>query len=491
VNISISNILDHIIASLPLFKPELVLIIGFIVCILVGLFVENRWKNSAFISCVATFACTFYYLLEQVSVVGAGFSDMWLVDALSTYARLIIVSSSIIIAIFLQQRHPRNNGDVYSILIAATLGMHVLASTSNWLMAFIGIEMVSIASYILVGYFAQNKAQSEAAMKYALFGSVCAAVMLYGLSLIYGLTGSLDFQSTQHLQGLMDAPETVITLALLFIFVGIGFKLSFVPFHVWSPDVYQGAPTAITAFLSTIPKVGAIVLFARLYQSWSSTAFYFSELTTWIIIVIAIATMLVGNLAALRQQDVKRMMAYSSIGHTGLLLMVVFAYQDKADYLLFYIVAYVLMNLATFIFIDQIEQETASTDLSSYTGLGKKMPLLFTAFTFVAISLIGIPPTVGFVAKLMVFTSTFSVFQASGDTGVLLLLIVGALTSAISLFFYFKIPLYAFLRSSDQPIPTKKQVNVLLVIAYILTVLVVVFGLFPSWLMSYFLTSFS
>lgn len=484
MNVSITNILDHIIASLPLFKPELALIIGFIVCILVGLFLENRWKNSAFISCVVTLACSFYYLLEQRVTSGTGFSDMWLVDSLGTYARLIIVSSSIIIAIFLQQRHPRNNGDVYSILIAATLGMHVLASTSNWLMAFIGIEMVSIASYILVGYFAQNKAQSEAAMKYALFGSVCAAVMLYGLSLVYGLTGSLDFQSTQHLQGLMDAPETIITLALLFIFVGIGFKLSFVPFHVWAPDVYQGAPTAITAFLSTIPKIGAIVLLARLYQSWSSTAFYFSELTTWFMIVVAIATMLIGNLAALRQQDVKRMMAYSSIGHTGLLLMVVFAYQDKADYLLFYIVAYVLMNLATFIFIDQIEQETASTDLSSYAGLGKKMPLLFTAFTFVAISLIGIPPTVGFVAKLMVFTSTFSVFQSSGNTGVLLLLIVGALTSAISLFFYFKIPLYGFLRSRDQPIAVeKKKVSVLLVIAYLLTVLILLFGLFPGWLL--------
>lgn len=483
MNVSITNTLDQIIASLPLFKPELVLIVGFVVCILTALFVENRWKNSAFICCVATLACSFYFLLEQRATIGTGFSGMWLVDSLGTYARLIITLSSIIIAIFLQHRHPRNNGDVYSILLAATLGIHVLSSTSNWLMAFIGIEMISIASYILVGYFSQNKPQSEAAMKYALFGSVCAAVMLYGLSLIYGLTGSLDFQSTQHLQGLMDAPETIITLALLFIFVGIGFKLSFVPFHVWTPDVYQGAPTAITAFLSTVPKVGAIVLLARLNQSWASTAFYFSELSTWFMIIVAIATMLVGNLAALRQQDVKRMMAYSSIGHTGLLLMAVFAYQDKADYLLFYIVAYVLMNLATFIFIDQIEQQTASTDLSSYAGLGKKMPLLFTAFTFVAIALVGIPPTLGFVAKLMVFTSTFSVFQSSGDTGVLLLLIVGALTSVISLFFYFKIPLYGFLRDSNQPIAIKKQVSVLLVIAYILTILVLLFGLFPDWLL--------
>lgn len=483
MNVSIPHILDQIIASIPLFKPELALIIGFIVCIFTALFVQKHWKNSTFTVCMATLAFSVYFLADQLSTTGTGFLGMWLVDAWSVFARLVIVASTLIIAIFLQQRHAKNNGDVYSILLAATLGMHVLSSTSNWLMAFIGIEMVSIASYILVGYFSQNKVQSEAAMKYVLFGSVCAAVMLYGLSLIYGLTGNLDFQSAAHLQGLMDAPETIITLALLFVFAGIGFKLSFVPFHVWSPDVYQGAPTAITAFLSTIPKVGAIILFARLYQSWSSTAFYFSELSTWFIIAVAIVTMLVGNLAALRQQDVKRMMAYSSIGHTGLLLMAVFAYQDAFSYLLFYIVAYVLMNLATFIFIDQIEQQTGSTSLLSYTGLGKKMPMLFTAFTLVAVSLIGIPPTIGFVAKLMVFTSTFSVFQSSGNTGVLVMLIVGALTSVISLFFYFKIPLYAFLRDSDQSAAPKKQSSVLLIIAYILTILVILLGIFPDWLM--------
>lgn len=483
MNVSIPNILDQIIASIPLFKPELTLIIGFIACIFIALFVEKRWKNSTFTGCMVTLVFSLYYLVGQLPTTGTGFSGIWLVDTLSTYARLVIISSTLIIAIFLQQRHPKNNGDVYSILLAATLGMHVLSCTSNWLMAFIGIEMVSIASYILVGYFSQNKVQSEAAMKYVLFGSVCAAVMLYGLSLIYGLTGNLGFQSAAHLQGLMDAPEGIVTLALLFVFAGIGFKLSFVPFHVWSPDVYQGAPTAITAFLSTIPKVGAIVLFTRLYQSWSSTAFYFSDLSTWFIIVVAIVTMLVGNLAALRQQDVKRMMAYSSIGHTGLLLMAVFAYQDAFSYLLFYIVAYVIMNLATFIFIDQIEQQTGSTSLLSYAGLGKKMPMLFTAFTLVAVSLIGIPPTVGFVAKLMVFTSTFSVFQSSGDTGALLLLIVGALTAVISLFFYFRIPLYAFLRNSDQPVAPNKQIGILLIIAYILTGLIILLGIFPNWLM--------
>src|SRR5690606_22532667 len=190
-----------------------------------------------------------------------GFFGMLLIDDMATYSRFIIAIGGIITAIFIQQRHPKNNGDVYSVLIAVTVGLNLLTMTSHWLMAFIAIEMVSIASYILVGYFSENKKQSEAAMKYALFGSVCAAVMLYGLSLVYGLTGNLDFQSQAHLQGLMNAPQAVISIALIFVFVGIGFKLSFVPFHVWSPDVYEGAPTPITAFLSTLPKVATIILF--------------------------------------------------------------------------------------------------------------------------------------------------------------------------------------------------------------------------------------
>ncbi len=486
MNVSITDILDQIIASLPLFKPEFSLIVGFILSIVTALFFEKRLKNTTFIVTILSLATSIYYLFLQVPIATTGFSGMWLIDKLGTYARLIIDATTLIIALFIQQRHSReNNGDIYSILLAATLGMHVLCNSSNWLVAFIGIEMVSIASYVMVGYFSQNKAQSEAAMKYALFGSVCAAVMLYGLSLMYGLTGNLDFQSAQHLQGLMTAPEPVVTLALLFVLVGIGFKLGFVPLHVWSPDVYQGAPTAITAFLSTVPKVGALILFTRVYQAWSSTAFYFSELSTWIIIAVALASMLIGNLAALRQQDIKRLMAYSAIGHTGFVMMAVFAYQDTFHYLLFYLIAYVLMNLAAFIFIDYLERMTGSTALKSYQGLGRKLPVLFTAFTLVGISLIGLPPTIGFIGKLMVFSAVFDIFQASENTGVLMLLVVGALTAVISLFFYFRIPLYAFIRKTDdptqlQPSPSK----LMLFVGYGLAFLVLLLGLFPQLLLN-------
>src|SRR5690606_33242388 len=187
-------------------------------------------------------------------------------------------------------------GDLYSVLMASGVGLLVLTVTTHWLLAFIAIEMVSICSYIMVGYFSANNKQAEAAVKYALFGSACSAVMLYGLSLIYGFTGNLDFAQQSHLQGLMTAPNAMLSISFLFVFTGIGFKLSFVPFHLCVSLVYHDTQTAVSRYLATAPKVSAIILVVRLYASWLSNGFYFSELTYYYLYVVAILTMLVVNL---------------------------------------------------------------------------------------------------------------------------------------------------------------------------------------------------
>jgi len=477
---NIGNILDQILASVPVFRPELALATAFIACIFMSLFAKKRSGKAAFFVAMAGFLADGCLLLPQAGHPATGFSGMLLVDDLSVYARLLIAIGGMVAAVFVQHRHPQNNGDVHSVLLAAIIGMNLMAMTSHWLTAFIAIEMVSIASYILVGYFSEDKKQSEAAMKYALFGAVCSAVMLYGLSLLYGLTGSLDFRDPAHVQGLADAPRAAVSIAVAFVFAGMGFKLGFVPFHVWSPDVYEGAPTAVTAFLSTLPKVGTTILLTRLCVAWVGGSSYFSGLTSWLLALAAIATMLVGNLAALRQHDAKRLMAYSSIGHTGFLLMAVLAYGSSPGYLLFYLAAYVLMNFAAFLFIARIEQETKSADIRSFAGLGRKMPVLFTAFTLVAVSLVGLPPTMGFFGKLLVFAEVFGHWQSGGDWVFLLLLCTGALTTVISLFFYFKIPLYAFLRRGNADITGRPSVgNLLFVLGLVLTAALLVLGIFP------------
>lgn len=482
----LTALLDQIMVSIPVFKPELTLIIAFLGSIFASLFLDQRWKYGSFSVAVLGIVVAAYFVAAQLGQTHTGFFGMLQIDSLSVYARLIMLLALLLILVLLQQyardKELKNLGDIYSILLAAALGMNILTISTNWLMVFIAIETVSISSYVLVGYFSENKKQSEATMKYVLFGSVSAAVMLYGLSLIYGFTGNLDFTSQAHIQGLIAAPQVMCSIALLFVFMGIGFKLGFVPFHLWTPDVYEGAPTPITTFLSTVPKIAALILFERLFQSWTSTLFYFSELTMYFVIGVAIITMLAGNLIALRQTNVKRMMAYSSIGHTGFLLMaIITSSTSNHTVLLFYIAVYTIMNIGVFASIQLLEKTTGSTEIHAYSGLGKYSPIIFTIFTILGISLIGLPPTAGFIGKLLVFTSTFDLYQSSKDIPYLLLLITGALTSVISLFYYFKIPLYAFLRKekgSQQPIPISLVYGMLIVLG----TATLVFGIFPHLL---------
>lgn len=487
----LSNLLDQIIVSVPAFKPELVLIFAFLGSIFSGLFLDKYWRHGSFVITVLGVLLSAYFTFGQLGQLQTGFFGMLQIDSLSVYARLIMLIALLPILLLIRQyatdKGLKDFGELYSILLAATIGMNILTISTNWLMVFIGIETVSISSYILVGYISTDKKQAEATMKYMLFGSVSAAIMLYGLSLLYGFTGNLDFTDPLHIQGLISAPKVMTSIAILFVFVGIGFKLGFVPFHLWTPDVYEGAPTPIANFLSTVPKIAALILFERIFHAWTSTLFYFSELTMLFVTVVAIATMLFGNLIALRQSNAKRMMAYSSIGHTGMLLMaIISSFNSDHNVLLFYIAVYSVMNIGVFAAIQFLEKSIGSTELDAYCGQGKNNPLLFTFFTILGVALIGLPPTAGFIGKLLIFTATFDLYQHTKDLPILLLLIIGALTSVISLFYYFKIPLYAFLRKGekiDQQLPTNSWAYYIAVLAGGLAIL---WGLFPYLLAGLF-----
>ncbi len=485
----ISERLDHIIHSLPALAPELVLIATFVASILSGLFADRLWWHGTFavtvIGILLSAVCSSFQV-GNPDADGVLFG-MVSTDAFGQYMRILVAVVCLLFALFVHaspdfRAHRKKTADLYTILLAVHIGLNLMALATNWLMTFIAIEMVSLGSYLMVGYLAAAPRQTEAAMKYVLFGAVCSAVMLYGMSLLYGFTGTLDYTSPQHIQGLNGTPSALVTLALLFVFTGIGFKLTFVPFHFWTPDVYQGAPTPVTAFLSTAPKIAGIALLANILYAWPADSFAYQNLQL-MLAGAAIVTMLWGNLAALRQTDVKRMMAYSSIGHTGFLMMAVLAYSSQ-DYtaLLYYLAVYSLMNMGVFMLTGYIESRTGAVDLARYDGLGKIMPLALVCFTLIMISLTGIPPTSGFVAKLLVFTAVFHSWQATGDISMVLLLIVGALTTVISLFYYFKIPLHAFLKTADSQPEMKPMRYSILWLAVVLTVAVWVLGVFPDWL---------
>src|SRR5690606_36748740 len=241
----------------------------------------------------------------QYEDLGTGCFGMLQIDNMALLSKTLILIGLLVSAVMIRQhfekrKTKKRKGDLYSILIGSSIGLLILVMTSNWLLAFIAIEMVSISSYILVGYFAEDKKQTEAAMKYALFGSACAAIMLYGLSLIYGFTGVLDFADTRHIQGLIDSPKVMSSLAILSMLTVIGFDVSFLPFHRLPRDGYEGAPAPLTAFLSTVPNISAIVLFARSGAFYRTTLFYYSDSFVLFCTIVAIVSMLLGNLIALR-----------------------------------------------------------------------------------------------------------------------------------------------------------------------------------------------
>ncbi|SEK69094.1 NADH-quinone oxidoreductase subunit N [Parapedobacter koreensis] len=489
----ITDKLDHILAGLPMLLPELVLAVAFLATIASGLFVDHHWRNGSYVVTTAGIVLTGIYGALQLALptVDDLLFGMATMDALGQYVRILTSAVCLLFVLFVKANpgfnaHRKKTSDLYSILLAVHIGLNLMGMATNWLMVFVAIEMVSIGSYLMVGYLSNEARQTEAAMKYVLFGSVCSAVMLYGLSFLYGFTGDLDFTSAAHIRGLAGTAPLLTATALLFVFTGIGFKLSFVPFHFWTPDVYQGAPTPVTAFLSTAPKIAGIALLSRIMYAWPADSAAFQYVQT-LVLVSAIATMLLGNLAALRQTNVKRMMAYSSIGHTGFLMMAVLAY-SSGEYaiLLFYLAVYALMNMGVFILADYIEARTGATNVSEYRGLGKTLPTAFVSFVILLISLTGLPPTAGFIAKLFVFSAVFSNWQLTGNTGMVLLLIVGALTTVLSLFYYFKVPLNAFLRTSEDAREIRPARTYVVVLATLITAAVLLLGIFPGWLVDLF-----
>jgi NADH-quinone oxidoreductase subunit N len=411
------------------------------------------------------------------------------VDHQAVLFKLIIYAASILFVLFVRNNKPMQNnakgtGDMYSIFLAVHLGLSLMVMSANLLMIYLSIEMVSVGSYLMVGYLSSNAKQSEAALKYALFGAVCSAIMLYGISLLYAFTGTLDLSNPSFITGILSIPAFSWGLALVMVLVGIAFKLSLVPFHFWSPDVYEGAPTPVTAFLSTAPKVAGFALLIKILELFQPVGVaglnnsFFSF--NYLLAVVAIFSMIIGNFGAIWQDNVKRMLAYSSIGHTGFMLMALFAFSESGfQALTFYMAIYVIMNMAAFIIVDEIEERSGKNNIIDFKGLGKHMGTLMIGTVIVLISLTGLPPTAGFTAKFLVFSSAFEAYNLSGSFLLMAMIITGAISTLVSLFYYFKIPLNAFLRDNESPVhilPATAKTYISLFLVFLL----IFFILFPS-----------
>jgi len=330
--------------------------------------------------------------------------------------------------------------EFYGLILFAALGMSLVASAVHWLTFFLGLEVLSLSLYVIIAVRKDQAASNEAAVKYFIMGAVASAFLTFGIALIYALTGKLDIAQSLSV-GAPAGSMSLVLLGLCLILVGIGFKISMVPFHLWTPDVYQGAPAPVTAFLSSGSKVA---LFAALLRFTSYSSGEIWAYLVPVIWILSVLTMVAGNLSALAQTQVKRLLAYSSIGQMGYLLMTLVAVkQGGASAIMFYLAVYALMDLGAFGALATLSEEKADLDrLDDFRGLAYSHPWQSAILALCLISLAGMPPTAGFIGK-------FALFQSVLQGGFVILAVIGILTVMISIYFYFKVIVALFMRTGE------------------------------------------
>ncbi len=461
--------IQQILESVKLFQPETALIVTFCVALLVSLFDKKGSLVGGFSFC--GLAITALLLVKQscLSTGATAFHNMYAIDAFSSFFKFIILGSSLLVALFSFQsdellKNKRHIGEYYALLIALTLGMFLMTGSSNLVMMYISLELTSLSSYILTGFIKQDDRSSEASLKYVIYGAFSSGMMLYGISMIYGLTGSLDVYGINA--ALQTGTVNMVTLfvAGILTLAGFGYKISAVPFHFWTPDVYEGAPITITAFLSVASKAAGFAMMIRFFtvafldQTTGGLAFgswHTLQGFDWykLVAILSVLTMTLGNLVALWQTNLKRLLAYSSIAHAGYMLMgLVVLSSDGIAAIMIYFVVYMFMNLGAFYIVMLIANKTGSEEIDDCKGLGHRAPFMAIAFTIFLLSLTGVPPTAGFVGKLYLFASLMN-----GKW--YWLAIVGVLNSVVSLYYYVKILRNMFIRESagsNEPIKFSK-----------------------------------
>ncbi len=439
----------QILLDLQRFYPELALSLTLLGVVVVDIALPKDLRKTV------TFALTALGLIASFVLSiplfsapsGTMFYGMVALDQMAVFFKGFLILTSFLVLLTApgsRELSKAHLGEFYALLLGVTLAMLLLASAVDLLMLFLSLEMVSVASYIMVGYLRNDRQSNEASLKYILFGAVSTGSMLYGITLLYGMTGTTKLAVVRDaLTKGAAAGDNSLTLlvATALVLAGFGFKTAAVPFHFWCPDVYTGAPTPVTAFLSVAPKAAGFAtvirfFFTGLSDSAGGSARWlpFSALNwTLLVLVISIITMTLGNVAALRQDNMKRMLAYSSIAHAGYVFMgVVVLTAQGVQSILIYLITYLFMNLGAFLVVIEIYNRTGSFDINDYRGFYRRSPFLTIAMSIFMLSLMGIPPFAGFFGKLYVF-------GAAVNHDLAWYAVIGALNSVVSVYYYARV----------------------------------------------------
>jgi NADH-quinone oxidoreductase subunit N len=441
-----------VLDGLKLVKPELALVLALMVVILVDL---TRLKNAAAFCTVIGFAVAGWFVSQLAYPPGpsgvalapvhsTAFRGAYAVDGFASFFKLTFLAASILVSLFsipAIKDWASGKGEFFALLISCTFGMLLMSGANDLLMMYLSLEFVSITSYIMAGFLRKNRKSAEASLKYIIYGAAASGFMIYGMTFLYGLTGTLNVTEVGR-QLVQVSPQPTLTLITsVLIMAGFGYKIAAVPFHMWCPDVYEGAPTPVTAFFSVGPKAAGFAMLARflheVYRAEPGGAAFEWKL---VIALLSVLTMAVGNFGALQQQNLKRLLAYSSIAHAGYLLVAFVAFTDGAlSALLFYLVIYVVMNLGAFLVVLVLEQKYGIETVDGCRGMGWRSPQLGAVTVIFLFALTGLPPTAGFAGKFLVFSEVIR-YGIDPTHGLGVALVVIALVfSVISLFYYMRI----------------------------------------------------
>jgi NADH-quinone oxidoreductase subunit N len=416
------------------------------------------------------------------AIPGSAFGGMLLVDGFASFFRVLVITVGILTVLSAYRflaREGADPGEFHALLLFSIAGQCVMATANELIMIFIGLEISSLASYVLAGYLRDDKRANESALKYFLLGSFATGFFLYGVAIAYGTTGTTNLAAVRGAIMGPNAPSPIfIGLAAALMFVGLGFKVSSAPFQIWAPDVYQGAPTPVTAFLSAGPKAAAFAIFLRIFMTALEPIGRSWEPLVWI---SALASMTIGNFAALTQSNVKRMLAYSSIAHAGYVLVALTARSDDGTAAaMFYLAAYALMNIGAFVVVGHLSGKGERYQgIEDFAGLARKQPLVAAMLTIFLFSLIGVPLTGGFFGK-------FYIFKAALQSHLVWLTVLGLLNSAVAAYYYLRILVMMYMHEPSEAVENVEPLSVGQGAALLVPALgTLVLGIFPGWVLDF------
>ena len=434
--------------SVSLFLPEIILTVLIISVIIYDLLIDkSKSGNTGWLLSYGLLVVSFF-IWKQGNITTSLFTDAVVLDPFSSFFKQIIILATILVSIvslYSNELAKYRKGEFFTLLGIITFGLFLMVSAVDLIILYISIEIVSIMSFVLAGYLKENTFSNEASLKYVLYGALSSGIMLFGLSYIFGLTGSTNYFQIQNTISQLDSSSnTALLLSTIMILAGFGYKVSAVPFHFWTPDVYQGSPTTITAYLSIAPKAGAFAMMIRFFNQVFSDGGALSGMDVvstsnipWasILSLLAVITMTLGNVVALQQNNIKRMLAYSSVAHAGYMLLAMPVMSSESIYaIMIYLVMYLFMNLGAFFVVITIKNKTNGETFDDYKGLGWEMPIVGITMTLFMVSLTGLPPTAGFIGKFYIFASLIQ-----GGGSFYWLVVIGGINSVVSLYYYLRV----------------------------------------------------